>query len=288
MNILVTGCHGQLGTEMQQIAATAFGNETNWHFTDIEDLDITDAAAIKSFIAAHHIDTVVNCAAYTAVDRAEAEEELCNKVNALAPALLAEAIGAKGGSMIHISTDYVFDGTACRPYREDHPTAPQSAYGRTKLLGEQNVMKACANSVIIRTAWLYSPYGKNFVKTMLQLGRERTDLGVIADQVGTPTSAKTLAETIASILKHGIVPGIFHFSNEGAISWYDFTRTIHHLAGITSCRVRPLRTEEYPTPAHRPAYSVLDKTKIKETYGIIIPWWQDALSECLKELDELK
>ena len=286
MNILVTGCKGQLGREVQRLALS---HPTHHYiFTDVEELDITDANAVDTLMEREAVDCVINCAAYTAVDRAEGDEAKAQLLNATAPGFLARAVAQRGGAMIHISTDYVFDGTACRPYREDHPTAPQSAYGRTKLLGEQNVMKACANSVIIRTAWLYSPYGKNFVKTMLQLGRERTDLGVIADQVGTPTSAKTLAETIASILKHGIVPGIFHFSNEGAISWYDFTRTIHHLAGITSCRVRPLRTEEYPTPAHRPAYSVLDKTKIKETYGIIIPWWQDALSECLKELDELK
>ena len=163
MNILVTGSHGQLGTEMQQIAQTCFGAETVWHFTDIEDLDITDAAAIQQFVTEKNIHFIVNCAAYTAVDKAEAQEDLCRKVNAVAPGLLAEAIAQRNGGMIHISTDYVFDGTACRPYTEDYATAPQSAYGRTKLEGEQNVMQACPNSVILRTAWLYSPYGNNFV-----------------------------------------------------------------------------------------------------------------------------
>lgn len=288
MNILVTGSHGQLGTEMQQIAQTCFGAETVWHFTDIEDLDITDAAAIQQFVAEKNIHFIVNCAAYTAVDKAEAQEDLCRKVNAVAPGLLAEAIAQRNGGMIHISTDYVFDGTACRPYTEDHVTAPKSAYGRTKLEGEQNVMQACPNSVILRTAWLYSPYGNNFVKTMLRLGREKQTLGVVADQIGTPTSAHTLAQAIAAILKKGIVPGIYHFSNEGVTSWYDFTCAIHDMAGITSCHVRPIHTEDYPTPAHRPAYSVLDKTKIKETYQIDIPWWQDALRACLKELGEIQ
>lgn len=288
MNILVTGSHGQLGTEMQQIAQTCFGAETVWHFTDIEDLDITDAAAIQQFVNEKNIHFIVNCAAYTAVDKAEAQEDLCRKVNAVAPGLLAEAIAQRNGGMIHISTDYVFDGTACRPYTEDHVTAPQSAYGRTKLEGEQNVMQACPNSVILRTAWLYSPYGNNFVKTMLRLGREKQTLGVVADQIGAPTSAHTLAQVIAAILKKGIVPGIYHFSNEGVTSWYDFTCAIHDMAGITSCHVRPIHTEDYPTPAHRPAYSVLDKTKIKETYQIDIPWWQDALRACLKELGEIQ
>lgn len=278
-NILVTGSKGQLGNELRVLAA---GHpEHRFFFTDIEELDITDREAVTAFVRDNHIDVLVNCAAFTAVDRAESEPQLCRKLNAEAPRLLAEAMQAAGGWMLQVSTDYVFDGTAHTPYREDAPTCPRSVYGSTKLEGEEGVMQACPRSVVVRTAWLYSSFGNNFVKTMLRLGREREELGVIFDQIGTPTYAADLARAILTIACGEPVPGIYHFSNEGVCSWYDFTREIHRQAGIGGCRVRPLRTEEYPTPAARPHYSVLDKTKIKQTYGIEIPWWQDSLAECL-------
>lgn len=284
-NILITGCNGQLGNEMQILAAEH--PEYNYFFTDVKELDITDKAAVDNFIATNKVECVVNCAAYTAVDKAEADEKRANVLNNVAAGYLAEAVSKQGGSMVHISTDYVFDGSAHTPYREDAPTCPASAYGRTKLAGEESVRKACPRSVIIRTAWLYSPFGNNFVKTMLRLGREKKQLGVIFDQIGTPTYAADLASAIFSVLNKGIIPGIYHFSNEGVISWYDFTKAIHRIAGINSCIVRPLHTEEYPTPAKRPHYSVLDKTKIKETYGIDIPYWEESLNKCIKILEQV-
>ena len=186
--------------------------------------------------------------------------------------------------MIQISTDYVFDGTNHTPYKEEEDTCPNSVYGRTKLVGELNVQKLCPLSMIIRTAWLYSTCGNNFVKTMIHLGRERQELGVIFDQIGTPTYARDLAVAIFAAINDGVNPGVYHFSNEGVISWYDFTKAIHRLAGINTCKVRPLHTSEYPTPAARPHYSVLDKTKIKKTYGIEIPYWEDSLAECISKL----
>ena len=255
-----------------------------WFNTDVQELDITDLAAVRQFVNAHQIDGIVNCAAYTAVDKAEDNEELCTRLNAEAPAYLAEAIGARGGWMIQVSTDYVFDGTNHTPYTEDEDTCPNSVYGKTKLVGELNVQKFCPESMIIRTAWLYSTFGNNFVKTMIRLGREKEQLGVIFDQIGTPTYARDLAQVIMTAIDKGIVPGIYHFSNEGVISWYDFTKAIHRLAGITTCHVRPLHTAEYPTPANRPHYSVLDKTKIKQTYGIEVPYWEDSLAECISKL----
>jgi dTDP-4-dehydrorhamnose reductase len=252
--------------------------------TDVQELDITNQDAIEAFLDEHAIDGIVNCAAFTAVDNAEVNEALCQKLNAEAPAFLAHAIERRGGWMIHISTDYVFDGTNYTPYTEDEDTCPNSVYGRTKLVGELNVQKLCQKSMIIRTAWLYSSFGNNFVKTMVRLGRERQELGVIFDQIGTPTYARDLAVAIFSAINKGIVPGVYHFSNEGVTSWYDFTKAIHRLAGIVTCKVRPLHTSEYPTPAARPHYSVLDKTKIKQTYGIEIPYWEDSLAECIKKL----
>ena len=223
----------------------------------------------------------MNCAAYTAVDKAEDNEALCQLLNAEAPAYLAHAIGKRGGWMIQISTDYVFDGTKHTPYVEDDETCPNSVYGKTKLVGELNVQKLCERSMIIRTAWLYSTFGNNFVKTMIRLGNEKPELGVIFDQIGTPTYARDLAVCIMTAINQGVIPGIYHFSNEGVISWYDFTKAIHRIAGITSCHVRPLHTAEYPTPAARPHYSVLDKTKIKQTYGIEVPYWEESLCECI-------
>ena len=283
-NILVTGCNGQLGNEMQLLSA---GHpDFNYFFTDVKELDITDENAVKAFIEANSIDCVVNCAAYTAVDKAEADEARADVLNHVAPGYLARAVYARGGQMVHVSTDYVFDGTAHVPYREDAPTCPATAYGRTKLAGEESVKRECPESAIIRTAWLYSTFGNNFVKTMLRLGREKESLGVIFDQIGTPTYARDLAAAIFAVLEQGIVPGIYHFSNEGVISWYDFTKAIHRIAGIAGCKVRPLHTEEYPAPAARPHYSVLDKTKIKETYHIEIPYWEDSLEECIQKLEQ--
>ena len=282
MNILITGCNGQLGNEMQLLEQE---NPQHTYFnTDVAELDITDASAIGRFVSDNQIDGIVNCAAYTAVDKAEENEELCQKLNAEAPAYLAHAIGQRGGWMVQISTDYVFDGTSHTPYTETEDTCPNSVYGRTKLVGELNVQKLCPQSMIIRTAWLYSTFGNNFVKTMLRLGRERQELGVIFDQIGTPTYARDLAVAIMTAVNKGIVPGVYHFSNEGVTSWYDFTKAIHRLAGITTCRVRPLHTSEYPTPARRPHYSVLDKTKIKQTYGLDIPHWEESLEVCVSKL----
>ena len=282
MNILITGCNGQLGNEMQLLEKE---NPQHTYFnTDVAELDITNQAAIETYIAENAIDGIVNCAAYTAVDKAEDNEELCQLLNAEAPAYLAHAIGKRGGWMIQISTDYVFDGTNHTPYTEDEDTCPNSVYGKTKLVGELNVQKLCERSMIIRTAWLYSTFGNNFVKTMIRLGKEKPELGVIFDQIGTPTYARDLARVIMTAINKGIVPGIYHFSNEGVISWYDFTKAIHRIAGITSCHVRPLHTAEYPTPSTRPHYSVLDKTKIKQTYGIEIPYWEESLKECIEKL----
>jgi dTDP-4-dehydrorhamnose reductase len=281
-NILITGCNGQLGNEMQLQAAK--NTQYNYFFTDVAELDITNRDAVVSFVKDNEIDCIVNCAAYTAVDKAEENEELANLLNNIAPGYLAEAVETRGGALIQISTDYVFDGTAHIPYKETEPTCPNSVYGRTKLAGEQNAQAHCKNTVIIRTAWLYSIYGNNFVKTMIRLGKEKEQLGVIFDQIGTPTYAGDLADAIMTVINKGIVPGVYHFSNEGTISWYDFTKAIHRIAGINTCKVNPLHTEEYPTPAARPHYSVLDKTKIKQTYGIEVPYWEDSLADCIAKL----
>ena len=282
MNILITGCNGQLGNEMQLLEKE--NPQHQWFNTDVQELDITDQQAITQFVNDNNIDGIVNCAAYTAVDKAEENEALCQLLNAEAPAYLAHAIGQRGGWMIQVSTDYVFDGTNHTPYTEEEDTCPNSVYGKTKLVGELNVQKLCPQSMIIRTAWLYSTFGNNFVKTMIRLGKEKTELGVIFDQIGTPTYAHDLAVAIMTAVNKGVVPGIYHFSNEGVISWYDFTKAIHRLAGITTCHVRPLHTAEYPTPAARPHYSVLDKTKIKTVYGIEIPYWEESLAACVKQL----
>ena len=282
MKILITGCNGQLGNEMQLLEKE---NPQHTYFnTDVAELDITDQQAIETFVNENQIDGIVNCAAYTAVDKAEDNEDLCTLLNAEAPAYLAAAIGKRGGWMIQISTDYVFDGTQHTPYTEDADTCPNSVYGKTKLVGELNVQKFCAQAMIIRTAWLYSTFGNNFVKTMIRLGKEKPELGVIFDQIGTPTYARDLAVAIFAAINQGIVPGIYHFSNEGVISWYDFTKAIHRIAGITTCHVRPLHTSEYPTPANRPHYSVLDKTKIKQTYHLEVPYWEESLAACIAKL----
>jgi dTDP-4-dehydrorhamnose reductase len=282
MNILITGCNGQLGNEMQLLEKE--NPQHTYYNTDVAELDITNQQAIERFVDENAIDGIVNCAAYTAVDKAEANETLCQLLNAEAPAYLAHAVERRGGWMIQISTDYVFDGTKHTPYVEDDETCPNSVYGRTKLVGELNVQKLCKRSMIIRTAWLYSTFGNNFVKTMIRLGNEKSELGVIFDQIGTPTYARDLARVIMTTVNQGVVPGVYHFSDEGVTSWYDFTKAIHRLAGITTCCVRPLHTAEYPTPAARPHYSVLDKTKIKQAYGIDIPHWEESLAECIGHL----
>lgn len=287
MKILITGCNGQLGNEIQLLEKS--NQQHDFYNTDVSELDITNRQAIVNFVEQNKIDGIINCAAYTAVDKAESNAELCTKLNSVAPSYLAEAIAQRGGWMIHISTDYVFDGTNHTPYKETVPTCPNSVYGSTKLEGEKAVLAKCHNSIIIRTAWLYSTFGNNFVKTMIRLGNEKSELGVIFDQIGTPTYAHDLAMAIMSIIgnlnKETFPSGIYHFSNEGAISWYDFAKAIHRIAGISDCKVRPLHTEEYPTPACRPAYSVLDKTKIKETFNIEIPYWEESLSKCIQKLN---
>lgn len=281
--ILVTGSKGQLGNEIQQLSAL-YEDNCEFYFTDVDELDITDRNAIYRFVENHQISVVVNCAAFTAVDKAESEPELCELLNHIAPGYLAEAVESVGGVMIQISTDYVFDGTSHLPYREDDATCPQTVYGRTKLAGEEAVIRNCAGSMVIRTAWLYSTFGNNFVKTMMRLGQERDTMGVVFDQIGSPTYARDLAQCILTCIDKGIVPGVYHYTNEGVCSWYDFAKAIHRLAGVKGCHVNPLHTDEYPVPAPRPHYSVLDKSKIKNIYAIDIPWWEESLAECIKKL----
>ncbi len=288
-NILITGANGQLGHEMRNVLA----DDARFHaiFTDVTGddivkLDITDEAAVELIMDMHEITVIVNCVAYTAVDAAEDDEATASKLNAEAVGILARVAKRHDARMVHVSTDYVFDGQACTPYVEEHPTNPQSAYGRTKLDGERLLMDSLdGDAVILRTAWLYSPYGKNFVKTMLTLGQTKPALKVVFDQVGSPTCAHDLARAIVTVITadewH---PSIYHFSNEGVISWYDFTKAIHRLAGITGCDVQPCHSDEFPAKAHRPAYSVLDKTKFKSTFGVTIPYWLDSLEETVKQL----
>ncbi|MBR6018394.1 MAG: dTDP-4-dehydrorhamnose reductase [Paludibacteraceae bacterium] len=279
MKILITGCNGQLGNEMRVLSA--LHPRHTYFFTDVAELDITDREAVTAFVHEHAIDLIVNCAAYTNVDRAEEDEPTAMRINADAVANLAAA----GTRLIHISTDYVFSGDEHQPCREQDPVAPRTAYGRTKLAGEQQVLALCPEAVILRTAWLYSTYGNNFVKTMLRLGREKESLGVVFDQIGTPTYAADLAQAIFTVIEapewH---PDIYHFTNEGVCSWYDFTLAIHQLAGITTCAVRPILSSEYQYRTPRPHYSVLDKSKFKQTFGVAIPHWMDGLRRCVEEL----
>ncbi|KAA6339511.1 dTDP-4-dehydrorhamnose reductase [termite gut metagenome] len=284
MNILITGAKGQLGNELRALAKEY--NDYTCFFTDIEELDICDEQAVEAYVADRQIDVIVNCAAYTAVDNAEDNKDLCDKLNNIAPGYLARAAQSHGAAIIHVSTDYVFDGTKHMPYTEEDTPCPASVYGTTKLAGEENVLENCEKAVVIRTAWLYSAYGNNFVKTMIRLGRERDTLGVVFDQIGTPTYARDLAHVIYAIINKGIIRGIYHFSNEGVCSWYDFTINIHRLAGITGCTVKPLHTIDYPTKAARPYYSVLDKTKIKKVYGIEIPHWEESLRKCMESMHQ--
>ncbi len=289
LNLLITGANGQLGHEMRNVLADdrRFNAiSTDVAGEDITTLDITDEQAVEQIMAANAIDIIVNCAAYTAVDAAEDNEPLAARLNAGAVGILARVAKRHGAHMVHASTDYVFDGQGCIPYTEDMATNPQSAYGRTKLEGERQLQQALGDdAVIMRTAWLYSPYGKNFVKTMLTLGKDKPALKVVFDQVGTPTCARDLARAIVTVMTadqwHG---GIYHYSNEGVISWYDFTLAIHRLAGITTCDVQPCHSDEFPAKAHRPAYSVLDKSKFKTTFGVTIPYWLDSLEATINQL----
>ncbi|MDR0863613.1 MAG: dTDP-4-dehydrorhamnose reductase [Candidatus Symbiothrix sp.] len=285
-NILITGAKGQLGSELEVLYAQY--PEFNFIPTDVDTLDLTQKEAVVKIVQDKKIDYIVNCAAYTAVDKAEDDVELCYKINRDAVKNLAEA--AKGKArIIHVSTDYVFDGRATAPYKETDTTHPQSVYGKSKREGEEALLAICPESIIIRTAWLYSIYGNNFVKTMLRLGKERPELNVVYDQKGTPTYAADLAQAILSIIvyteKEKTFPsGVYHYSNEGITTWFDFTEKIFQLAGITGCTVHPIPTDQYPTKATRPMYSVLDKTKIKETFGIIVPEWELSLKKCINLL----
>ena len=284
MNILLTGCNGQLGNEIQLLEKD-YGQHRFFN-TDVAELDITNQLAVADFVGRNEIDGIINCAAYTAVDKAEDNKELCTTLNTVAPAYLAAAVEKRGGWIVQVSTDYVFNGKAHKPYVETDTPSPDSVYGSTKLAGELGVQKFCKRAMVIRTAWLYSAFGNNFVKTMIRLGKERAELGVVFDQIGTPTYAGDLAKAIMTAVEKGIKPGVYHFSNEGVTSWYDFTKAIHRIAGITTCKVRPIHTSEYPTPANRPHFSVLDKTKIKETYDMEIPYWEESLHKCIEKLKD--
>ena len=287
INILVTGANGQLGSEIRVLSEDY---NYNFFFTNRECLDITNKETINNFIQINNINTIINCAAYTAVDKAENDKVNADKVNHLATKYMAQTAKDKNIKFIHVSTDYVFDGKNHKPYNEEDKTNPNGVYGYTKLAGEKAMQKINPkNSIIIRTSWVYSGFGANFVKTMLRLGKEKDQLGVIFDQVGTPTYAKDLAQTILDI-----IPSIrnekvetYNYSNEGVLSWYDFAKEIMHMAKL-DCAIRPIETKEYLTPAERPHYSLLNKAKIKKEFNLIIPYWKDSLDECLKVLGERK
>ena len=288
MNILVTGANGQLGHEMQRVAKSS---NHNYIFTDVADgyekLDITNIEEIRNMVKNNNVDIIVNCAAYTNVDKAESDYDTANLINNTAVGNLATAMKEAGGTLIHISTDYVFQGDRNTPCQEDWTTNPLGVYGKTKLAGEAAIATTGCNSIIIRTAWLYSQWGKNFVKTMQSLTATHDTLKVVFDQVGTPTFAGDLADTIAHIINTGQTnkTGIYHFSNEGVCSWYDFAKMICKLSDNT-CDISPCYSEEFPSPVKRPHFSVLDKRKIKETFGIKVPYWTDSLEVCIKQLAE--
>ena len=288
MNILVTGANGQLGHEMQRVAKSS---NHNYIFTDVADgyekLDITNIEDIRNMVKNNNVDIIVNCAAYTNVDKAESDYDTANLINNTAAGNLATAMKEAGGTLIHISTDYVFQGDRNTPCQEDWTTNPLGVYGKTKLAGEAAIATTGCNSIIIRTAWLYSQWGKNFVKTMQSLTATHDTLQVVFDQVGTPTFAGDLADTIAHIINTGQTnkTGIYHFSNEGVCSWYDFAKMICKLSGNT-CDISPCYSKEFPSPVKRPHFSVLDKRKIKETFGIKVPYWTDSLEVCMKQLAE--
>ena len=296
-NILVTGVNGQVGSEIRHLVDQRLStiDHQHFYFTDKETLDITDPEAVENFVKTHAIDTIINAAAYTAVDKAEDDEINADRVNHLAVRYLAQAAKEHHAKLIHISTDYVFDGKNYKPYTEEDVTNPNGVYGATKLAGEKAIQEINPdNAIIIRTSWVYSSYGANFVKTMLRLVKERDSLGVIFDQVGTPTYAKDLAKAILEIVpqlnSHSERDSeseveIYHYSNEGVVSWYDFAKAIFELSDI-ACQVNPIETKEYPTPAARPHYSLLNKAKIKKVFEIDIPYWKDSLDNCLNVLGE--
>lgn len=281
--VLVTGSKGQLGNEIQ-VLAPAYP-QFNFIFTDVEELDICKREAVDGFFSENKIDFLINCAAYTAVDKAEDDEEKCYQINKDAVGYLGEASARHGVKMLHVSTDYVFDGKSYIPYTEDAPVSPATVYGRSKAEGEQRLVSVLQSAVIVRTSWLYSSFGNNFVKTMLKLGRERKRLQVVFDQVGTPTYAADLADALLQIISAAeLVPGIYHFSNEGVCSWYDFTLAIFKSAKI-ACDVLPIESKEYPTKTPRPHYSVLNKQKVKSAYNLRIAHWEDSLNRCVQKLE---
>ncbi|MBO4671837.1 MAG: dTDP-4-dehydrorhamnose reductase [Bacteroidales bacterium] len=285
MNILVTGANGQLGSEIRAVAALS---RDRYIFTDVEELDITSEEAVREMVARESVGAIINCAAYTDVERAEDNPEVAERLNSGAVRILAEAMARTGGLLVHISTDYVFGREVYNtPCREDMKGTPTGVYGLTKLHGEQAVLASGCKYIIIRTAWLYSEFGRNFVKTMLRLTAEKPQLNVVFDQAGTPTYALDLARAIYTIVENRLYEGrdgIYNFSNEGVCSWYDFTREIASLAGHQGCDIRPCHSDEYPSKVKRPAYSVLDKTKIKETFGVDVPYWKDSLAVCIANI----
>lgn len=287
MNILITGSNGQLGNCIRNASE---GSDDNYIFTDVAELDITDAAAVEKMVADNNVDVIVNCAAYTNVDKAESDQAFAKLLNADAVMNLAQAAKNHDATLIHISTDYVFGGDPYNtPCREDQKGTPTGVYGSTKLMGEENIRRSGCKALIFRTAWLYSEYGKNFVKTMLNLTATKQTLNVVFDQCGTPTYAQDLADAIVSIITDRKLvgnEGIYHYSNEGVCSWYDFTKEIARQAENTGCDIQPCHSDEFPSPVKRPAYSVLDKTKFKETFGIPVPYWTDSLWCCIRNLNQ--
>ncbi|MEG2771573.1 MAG: dTDP-4-dehydrorhamnose reductase [Alistipes sp.] len=284
LNILITGANGQLGREMRLLGATS---ANRYLFTDVAELDITDVQAVRTFIDTHRINVIVNCAAYTNVEKAEEEPQTADLLNNKAAANLAIAAKEADATLIHISTDYVFQGDGNLPYGEDAPTNPLGVYGSTKLAGEESIKLTGCKYLLFRTAWLYSAFGNNFVKTMLQLTAEKEQLKVIFDQVGTPTYAGDLAQIIFGIIEkeqYADHEGIYHFTNEGVCSWYDFAHEVAVLSGHTHCKIQPCHTSEFPSNVRRPAFSVLDKSKVKATFGIEIPYWRDALLRCIEKI----
>lgn len=284
--ILITGANGQLGNEMRRLGEVS---PNTYIYTDVAELDITNGDAVSAFVKENAVDIIVNCAAYTNVDKAETDEALAELINATAVENLAKAMKMVDGTLFHVSTDYVFGNEGNTPRTEDMPLNPLGVYGRTKLHGEQAIAAVGCKAIIIRTAWLYSEFGNNFLKTMMRLTAEREQLNVVFDQVGTPTYAGDLALAIFSIIEGGLYAGnegVYHFSNEGVCSWYDFATEIATAAGNTNCKVQPCHSSEFPSPVTRPAFSVLDKTKIKEVFGIEIPHWRDSMLYCIKRLKQ--
>ncbi|MDE7408711.1 MAG: dTDP-4-dehydrorhamnose reductase [Muribaculaceae bacterium] len=293
MNILVTGANGQLGNCMRNAVKNDSQNakratHNKYIFTDVAELDITDAEAVAKTVKDNDIKVIVNCAAYTNVEKAESDRDFAELLNAKAVRILADAMKANDGTLIHISTDYVFGGSLGNtPRTEEEPANPTGVYGLTKLHGEEQIFESGVKAIVVRTAWLYSEYGKNFVKTMLSLTSDKPELKVVFDQVGTPTYAQDLADTIFNIIEDKKIDGnegIYHYSNEGVCSWYDFTKIIAEIAGNKNCNIQPCHSDEFPSQVTRPSYSVLDKTKIKDTFNILVPYWTDSLRTCIRNL----